>query len=237
MRIALLGYGKMGKAIEAIALERGHEIVAKINSQVPLDSIDWSVIDVCIEFTRPELAPQHIAFCAQKQVPIVVGTTAWQDALPQVTEWVTNANSALLYASNFSVGVNLFFELNRQLAQLMKAYPAYKIELSETHHVQKLDAPSGTAVSLLNDIIDNNPNYTSWSLDPSNAQQIPVQAHRVPDVPGTHEISYNSEIDSIRIEHIAHNRKGFALGAVLATEFIYQRKGIFTMADVLKTTL
>jgi 4-hydroxy-tetrahydrodipicolinate reductase len=237
MRIALLGYGKMGKAIEAIALERGHEIVAKINSQVPLDSIDWSVIDGCIEFTRPELAPQHIAFCAQKQVPIVVGTTAWQDALPQVTEWVTNANSALLYASNFSVGVNLFFELNRQLAQLMKAYPAYKIELSETHHVQKLDAPSGTAVSLLNDIIDNNPNYTSWSLDPSNAQQIPVQAHRVPDVPGTHEISYNSEIDSIRIEHIAHNRKGFALGAVLATEFIYQRKGIFTMADVLKTTL
>lgn len=237
MRIALLGYGKMGKAIEAIALERGHEIAAKINSQVPLDSVDWSAIDVCIEFTRPELAPEHIAFCAQKQIPIVVGTTAWQDALPQVTEWVNNANSALLYASNFSVGVNLFFELNRQLAQLMNTHPAYKIEVSETHHVQKLDAPSGTAVSLLNDIIENNPNYTGWSLDPSNSQQIPVQAHRIPDVPGTHEISYNSAIDTIRIEHIAHNRKGFALGAVLATEFIYQRKGIFTMSDVLKTTL
>lgn len=237
MRIALLGYGKMGKAIEAIALERGHEIAAKINSQVQLNSIDWSSIDVCIEFTRPELAPQHIAFCAQKQIPIVVGTTAWQDALPQVTEWVNNANSALLYASNFSVGVNLFFELNRQLALLMNTHPAYKIEVSETHHVQKLDAPSGTAVSLLNDIIENNPNYTSWSLDPSNLQQIPVQAHRLPDVPGTHEINYNSAIDTIRIEHIAHNRKGFALGAVLATEFIYQRKGIFTMADVLKTTL
>ena len=237
MRIALLGYGKMGKAIEAIALERGHDIVAKINSQVPLATVDWSEVDVCIEFTRPELAPQHIAFCAQKQIPIVVGTTAWQDALAQVNELVNNANSALLYASNFSVGVNLFFELNRQLAQLMKAHTEYKIQVSETHHVQKLDAPSGTAVSLLNDIIDNNPNYTSWSLDPTNAQQIPVQTQRVPDVPGTHEISYNSEIDSIRIEHIAHNRKGFALGAVLATEFIYQRKGIFTMSDVLKTTL
>jgi 4-hydroxy-tetrahydrodipicolinate reductase len=237
MRIALLGYGKMGKAIEAIALERGHQIVAKINSQVPLNDVNWSEVDVCIEFTRPELAPQHIAFCAQKQIPIVVGTTAWQDALPQVTEWVNNANSALLYASNFSVGVNLFFELNRHLAQLMNAHPSYQIAVSETHHVQKLDAPSGTAVSLLNDILDINTHYNGWRLQNAAADEIPVQAHRQPDVPGTHEISYNSEIDTIRIEHIAHNRKGFALGAVLASEFIYQRQGIFTMADVLKTTL
>ena len=237
MRIALLGYGKMGKAIETSALERGHSIVAKINSQLPLDQVNWSEVDVCIEFTRPELAPQHIAYCAQKQVPIVVGTTAWQAALPEVKTLVLDADAALLYASNFSVGVNLFFELNRQLATLMKAHNAYHVEVSETHHVQKLDAPSGTAVSLLDDIIAIHPNYTGWSLDAHSPEQIPVVAHRSPDVPGTHEISYNSDIDTIRIEHIAHNRKGFALGAVLAAEFIYQRKGIFTMSDVLKTTL
>lgn len=237
MRIALLGYGKMGKAIEIIAQERGHSIVAKINSQLPLDEVNWSEVDVCIEFTRPELAPQHIAYCAQKQVPIVVGTTAWQAALPEVKTVVLEADAALIYASNFSVGVNLFFELNRQLANLMKAHNAYHVEVSETHHVQKLDAPSGTAVSLLDDITTIHPNYTGWSLDAHSPEQIPVVAHRIPDVPGTHEISYNSDIDTIRIEHIAHNRKGFALGAVLAAEFIYQRKGIFTMSDVLKTTL
>jgi 4-hydroxy-tetrahydrodipicolinate reductase len=237
MRIALLGYGKMGKAIETIAIERGHSIVAKINSQLPLDEVNWSEADVCIEFTRPELAPQHIAYCAQKQVPIVVGTTAWQAALPEVKTLVLEADAALLYASNFSVGVNLFFELNRQLASLMKAHNAYHVEVSETHHVQKLDAPSGTAVSLLDDITAIHPNYTGWSLDAHSPEQIPVVAHRIPEVPGTHEISYISDIDTIRIEHIAHNRKGFALGAVLAAEFIYQRKGIFTMSDVLKTTL
>ncbi|NDE04412.1 MAG: 4-hydroxy-tetrahydrodipicolinate reductase [Flavobacteriia bacterium] len=237
MKIALLGYGKMGKAIETIALERGHEIVARINSQVSLEEVNWSEADVCIEFTRPELAPKHIAFCAQMQLPIVVGTTAWQDALPEVTEIVKKAESALLYASNFSVGVNLFFELNRQLAQLMKAHSEYQIQVSETHHVQKLDAPSGTAVSLLQDILAIHPDYKGWSLQNAAPDQIPVQAHRIPDVPGTHEITYSSEIDSIRIEHVAHNRKGFALGAVLAAEFIYQRKGIFTMSDVLKNTL
>ncbi len=237
MRIALLGYGKMGKAIETIALERGHSVVAIINSQLPLDEVNWSEVDVCIEFTRPELAPQHIAYCAQKQVPIVVGTTAWQAALPEVKTLVLEADASLLYASNFSVGVNLFFELNRQLASLMKAHNAYHVEVSETHHIQKLDAPSGTAVSLLDDITAIHPNYTGWSLDAHSPEQIPVVAHRIPDVPGTHEINYISDIDTIRIEHIAHNRKGFALGAVLAAEFIYQRKGIFTMSDVLKTTL
>jgi 4-hydroxy-tetrahydrodipicolinate reductase len=172
-----------------------------------------------------------------QQVPIVVGTTAWQAALPEVKTLVLEADAALLYASNFSVGVNLFFELNRQLASLMKAHNAYHVEVSETHHVQKLDAPSGTAVSLLEDILAIHPNYTEWSLDAHSPEQIPVVAHRSQDVPGTHEISYISDIDTIRIEHIAHNRKGFALGAVLAAEFIYQRKGIFTMSDVLKTTL
>lgn len=237
MKIVLLGYGKMGKAIESIALERGHELLAKIDSKSNLQDVDWNAADVCIEFTRPELAYKHIALCAAKQIPIVVGTTAWLDQLEAAKQTVSAHNSALLYASNFSVGVNLFFELNRQLAHLMQGQTSYQIKLEETHHVQKLDAPSGTAVSLLEDILQINPHYNSWSLDAPQAEQIPVIAHRIPDVPGTHEIRYDSDIDSIRIEHIAHNRKGFALGAVLAAEYIHQRKGIFTMSDVLKSSL
>lgn len=237
MKIALLGYGKMGKAIEEIALERGHEISAKIDSSVELNSIDWSKIDVCIEFTRPELAIKHIKYCTDRQVPIVVGTTAWQNELSMIKQYVRANNGALLYASNFSVGVNLFFELNRQLARLMKAHTDYQISVEETHHIQKLDAPSGTAVSLLEDILQNNEQYDGWSLEPTNEQQIAVKAHREPNVPGTHQICYDSAIDSIKIEHIAHNRKGFALGALIAAEFLYQRKGIYTMSDVLKTTL
>ena len=233
MNIALLGYGKMGKAIEQIALERGHQIVAKINSQTPLTSIDWSLVDVCIEFTQPHLAVQHIEFCAKQQVPIVVGTTAWLQDLPRAQALIEEQQSALLHASNFSVGVNLIFALNQKLAELLSNYPEYKVRLSETHHVQKLDAPSGTAVSLLNDILQIQTQYDSWSLEPNSATQIPVAAHRIPDVPGTHEVSYDSEIDTIRIEHIAHNRKGFALGAVLAAEFLKGRKGCYQMSDVL----
>lgn len=233
MKIALLGYGKMGKAIEQIALERGHEITAKINSRTPLESFDWSLVDVCIEFTQPQLALKHIAFCAQRQVPIVVGTTAWLSDLPAAKAHIESYDSALLHASNFSVGVNLFFELNKHLAKLMAAYPEYKVSLEETHHVQKLDAPSGTAVSLLEDILVANPHYKNWSLEAQNANQIDVSAHRIPDVPGTHEVRYDSSIDTIKIEHIAHNRQGFALGAVLAAEFLQGRKGYFQMSDVL----
>jgi 4-hydroxy-tetrahydrodipicolinate reductase len=166
-----------------------------------------------------------------------VGTTAWQHELSMIKQYVRANNGALLYASNFSVGVNLFFELNRQLARLMRAHTDYQISVEETHHVQKLDAPSGTAVSLLEDILQNNEQYDGWSLEPTNEQQIAVKAHREPNVPGTHQICYDSAIDSIKIEHIAHNRKGFALGALIAAEFLYQRKGIYTMSDVLKTTL
>ncbi len=233
MNIALLGYGKMGKAIEQIALERGHEILAKINSQIPLESIDWSQIDVCIEFTQPQLALKHIAFCAEKQVPIVVGTTAWLSDLAAAKELISKKEAALLHASNFSVGVNLFFELNRHLAKLMAAHTEYKVSLEETHHVQKLDAPSGTAVSLLEDILTAHPHYDSWSLNAQNENQVNVHAHRIPEVPGTHEVRYDSLIDTIKIEHIAHNRKGFALGAILAAEFLKGRKGYFQMSDVL----
>ncbi|MEN9743125.1 MAG: 4-hydroxy-tetrahydrodipicolinate reductase [Bacteroidota bacterium] len=233
MNIALLGYGKMGKAIEQIALERGHQIVARINSETPLTSVQWSTVDVCIEFTQPQLALQHIQFCAEKQVPIVVGTTAWLSGLEQAKASIALHDSALLHASNFSVGVNIFFALNQKLAELMANYPAYKVSLEETHHVQKLDAPSGTAVTLLEDLLETLKPYNSWSLDPNSSKQIPVVAHRIPDVPGTHEVRYDSEIDTIRIEHIAHNRKGFALGAVLAAEFLKGRKGYYQMSDVL----
>lgn len=236
MNIALIGYGKMGKAIEEIAIERGHNINAKINSTYTVDLADWSNTDVCIEFTRPELAANHIEFCAKKQIPIVVGTTAWYDELDRVRKTIIKNNSALLYASNFSVGVNLFFELNRHLALLMEGQKSYTLSVEETHHIQKLDAPSGTAISLLEDILKINTNYKGWSLRPNNQQQIEVQAHRLPNIPGTHKINYDSDIDSIQIQHIAHNRKGFALGAVLAAEFIFERKGIFTMSDVLKIT-
>lgn len=223
----------MGKAIEQIALERGHQIVAKINSQTPLSSVEWSNVDVCIEFTQPQLALKHIQFCAEKQVPIVVGTTAWLADLDEAKASVSKHESALLHASNFSVGVNIFFALNKKLAQLMANYPAYKVSLEETHHVQKLDAPSGTAVTLLEDLLDSLQPYDSWSLNPNSKNQIPVLAHRIPDVPGTHEVRYDSEIDTIRIEHIAHNRKGFALGAVLAAEFLKGRNGYYQMSDVL----
>lgn len=234
MKIALLGYGKMGKAIEQIALERGHEITATINSTTPLDSVDWTNVDVCIEFTQPQLALKHISYCAQRQVPIVVGTTAWLSDLPAAKAQIKSNDAALLHASNFSIGVNLFFELNKHLAKLMSAYPDYQISLAETHHVQKLDAPSGTAVSLLEDILELNPLYESWSLAANRQEQIKVSAHRIPDVPGTHEVRYDSPIDTIKIEHIAHNRKGFALGAVLAAEFLKGRKGYYQMSDVLK---
>lgn len=233
MKIALLGYGKMGKAIEQIALERGHEIKAKVNSSTTLESIDWTQIDVCIEFTQPHLALRHIEFCAHRKIPIIVGTTAWLADLPAAKDLISTHDSALLHASNFSVGVNLFFELNRKLAALMAAYPNYKVSLEETHHVQKLDAPSGTAISLLEDILAAQPNYENWSLDAKNSNQIKVSAHRIPDVPGTHEVRYDSSIDTIKIEHIAHNRQGFALGAVLAAEFLKGRKGYFQMSDVL----
>jgi 4-hydroxy-tetrahydrodipicolinate reductase len=238
MKIALIGYGKMGKAIEEIAISRGHEITHRISSSNPIQTIDLLDSDVAIEFTRPDLAIEHIHYCINQNLPIVVGTTAWQDKLTEVSDFVKARNGALLHASNFSVGVNIFFELNRTLAKLMSNHPEYKIEAEEIHHVQKLDAPSGTAVSLLNDILIENRNYNDWELvsdfNETDSNKIPVSAKREPDVPGTHEINYASEIDTITIKHIAHNRKGFALGAVLAAEFLNGKSGVYTMSDVLK---
>lgn len=238
MKIAIIGYGKMGKAIEEIAISRGHEITLRVSSSNPIHKHDLSDSDIAIEFTRPDLAIEHIKYCINQHVPIVVGTTAWQENLSEVCDFVNSKNGALLHASNFSVGVNVFFELNRKLAKMMTNHSEYKIEVEEIHHIQKLDAPSGTAVSLLNDILIQNKNYSEWELvsdfKDTSSNKIPVVAKREPDVPGTHEINYSSEIDTITIKHIAHNRKGFALGAVLAAEFLHRKSGVFTMIDVLK---
>mgnify|MGYP000574626924 CR=1 FL=1 len=234
MKIALLGYGKMGKAIEQIALERGHEITAKINSRTPLESFDWSLVDVCIEFTQPQLALKHIAFCAQRQVPIVVGTTAWLSDLPAAKAHIESHDSALLHASNFSVGVNLFFEINKTLAALMSKHPKYEVSLNEIHHTQKKDAPSGTAITLAEQVIDALPNKTKWVNEASNdASDLVILSERIDPAPGTHTTTYTSAIDDIQITHTAHNRKGFAGGALLAAEFAATHRGVFSMKEVL----
>jgi 4-hydroxy-tetrahydrodipicolinate reductase len=238
MKIGLIGYGKMGKAIEEIALERGHTIAFRVNSDNPIETVNLHLADVAIEFSQPILAFQHIEACVNQQLPIVVGTTAWQEQLPEVIDLLELNNGSLLHSSNFSIGVNIFFQLNERLAQLMSPYSEYKAEIEEIHHVQKLDAPSGTAVVLADGIVQNNDQYASWICSQGQPpvttnQQLGVTAVRLPDVPGTHTIRYTSEIDTITITHEAHNRKGFALGAVLAAEFLVDKKGLFTMRDVL----
>lgn len=228
----------MGKAIERIALERGHSIVYKIDSKNTIDQVDLSAADVAIEFTQPGLVVKHIETCIEKQIPVVVGTTAWQSELEHVSQLVSEKNGSLLHASNFSVGVNILFNINEKLAALMSSHPEYKAQIEEIHHIQKLDAPSGTAVSLAQGLIENNQNYTSWKSETGSwpevtAEELPIQALREPDVPGTHTISYISKIDTLTLSHEAHSRDGFALGSVIAAEFLSGKKGIYTMRDVL----
>jgi len=237
MKIALLGYGKMGKAIEQIALERNHEIVLKVTSEnaQTFDEKLLASADVAIEFTRPESVMHNINKCFTLNVPIVVGTTGWQHLLKDVKDLCQEKNQTLLYASNFSIGVNIFFELNKKLAELMNPHPQYNITMEEIHHTQKLDSPSGTAISLANDAISILERKSSW-IEGTNgtAEQLQIKAVRTDNVPGTHIINYNSEIDSIEIKHTAHNRKGFAMGSVIAAEWLKGKKGMFTMQDVLK---
>lgn len=228
----------MGKAIERIALERGHSVVYKVDSKNTIDQTDLKQADVAIEFTRPDLVVNHIEACLEQQVPVVVGTTAWQSELERISKLVLEKNGTLLHASNFSVGVNILFHINEKLAALMSAHPEYKAQIEEIHHIQKLDAPSGTAVSLAQGLIANNQNYTSWKSETGSwphteASELPIQAVREPDVPGTHTISYISNIDTLTLSHEAHSRDGFALGSVVAAEFLAGKKGVFTMRDVL----
>ena len=238
MNIALIGYGKMGKAIEKIAIEKGHQITAIVDSKNPIELLKINNIDVAIEFTRPELARKHMVYCLEIGLPIVVGTTAWKEDLPAITDMVNKQNGSLVHASNFSIGVNLFFEMNKKLAKIMEAHPAYKLKMTEIHHTQKLDKPSGTAVTLAEEIIEQNINYKHWRLAEDNKlvneNEFFIHALREENVPGTHLISYESQIDSIHFEHIAHTRDGFALGAIVAAEWLQNKKGIFTMKDVLQ---
>lgn len=237
MKIAIIGYGKMGKEIGKVALERGHEVVLKISSENKNDFTfdNLKKVDVAIEFTNPDLAVNNINVCLDSNTPIIVGTTGWYDKFDEVRECVVQNDGSLLHATNCSIGVNLFFKLNKSLAQMMNKYNNdYKVKLEETHHTQKLDAPSGTAITLAEGIIDNNDDKDLWVKgDAHSHNQLSVVSHRVENVPGTHQINYSSEIDDIEIKHTAHNRKGFAMGAVIAAEYIVNKKGIFTMEDVL----
>jgi len=236
MKIAIIGYGKMGKAIEQIAISRGHEIVLKINRDnlSEFSKENLALVDVAIEFSSPETALENVIKCMEFGVPVICGTTGWNDKLYLAQEKCTQTNSALLQASNFSVGVNLFFELNRHLAAMMTDWPGYDVSVEETHHTEKKDAPSGTAITILEQILEQVKHKNNWSLSgTADEETIPVTAHRIAGVPGTHNVKYSSPIDEIEIIHTAHSREGFAQGAVLAAEFIQHRKGIFTMQDVL----
>lgn len=230
MRIALLGYGKMGKTIERLAVERGHEIVLKITDDI--EKYDLKKADVAIDFSIPDAAFKNITSCFEQQLPVVSGTTGWLNKYDEAVQKCKELNAAFIYASNFSLGVNLFFELNKKLAEMMKNFPEYRVTIEETHHTQKLDAPSGTAISLAEQIIQNG-NKKGWQLDKAAENEIPITAKRIENVPGTHEISYDSAVDSIKIEHVAHSRDGFALGAIIAAEWLQDKKGIFSMKDVL----
>jgi len=237
MKIALFGYGKMGKEIEKIALERGHTISAKISRSYAKENLKPGDADAVIEFTSPEAAEENIRYCLENKIPVVIGTTGWYDQFDAITEKCRKENGAMLYATNFSLGVNLFFAVNKYLAKLMANHHEYEAGVVEIHHTQKLDAPSGTGISIAEQIIANHPNYTAWKnvkkSQIENDKTLSIESLRLPDVPGTHEVKYESEIDTIEIKHTAHNRKGFALGSVLAAEWIAGKKGIFTMNDVL----
>jgi 4-hydroxy-tetrahydrodipicolinate reductase len=230
MKIALLGYGKMGKVIERIALERGHHIVLKKSSASSYEGIQHA--DVAIDFSVPESAVCNISECFATNVPVVCGTTGWLAHYDEMVKLCDDKKGSFIYSSNFSLGVNIFFELNSYLAKMISKIEQYKVSMEEIHHTQKLDAPSGTAISLANGIIENS-DYKNWTLENPEQNQIHIEAKRIENVPGTHSVFYDSEVDQIEIKHTAHSREGFALGAVIAAEWLQHKKGVFTMKDVL----
>ena len=236
MNIALIGYGKMGKAIEEIALSRGHDIVLKIDVDNAHEFSKENIhkADVAIEFTGPHSAFDNVMKCIDHGIPLVCGSTGWTDKLPQATELIKKQNGTFIYASNYSVGVNIFFELNKKLAELMAAQPSYDVQLKEIHHTQKKDAPSGTAITLAEQVMDKITSKKKWVNGESDEKsELVILSERIDPAPGTHEVRYSSSIDDIGIRHTAHTRMGFALGAVLAAEFIKDKKGLFTMKEVL----
>lgn len=230
MKIALLGYGKMGKVIERIALERGHEIVLRKGSADNFDGLLEA--DIAIDFSVPSSAVTHISECLNNNIPVISGTTGWLENYSNMVNLCEKQNGSFIYGSNFSLGVNIFFELNEYLAKMMKNLSDYNVSMEEIHHTQKLDAPSGTAISLAEGIIKNT-DYKNWTLDEASTNEIYIDAKRIENIPGTHSIFYDSKVDQIEIKHTAHNREGFALGSVIAAEWLLGKKGVFTMKDVL----
>lgn len=235
MKIALVGYGKMGKAIEQIARERGHEIVSIIDINNPQDfaSEAFRSADVAIEFTSPATAYGNYLKCFEAGVPVVSGTTGWLDKMPEIKRMCREEGKTFFYASNFSIGVNIFFAVNKYLAKIMNNFPSYDVRMTEVHHVHKLDAPSGTAITLAEGILENIDRKERWTLNTAETPtDLPIQAIREGEVPGIHEITYESEADIISIKHDAKSRAGFALGAVLAAEFTAGKKGFLGMSDM-----
>ncbi|MGF7214775.1 4-hydroxy-tetrahydrodipicolinate reductase [Spirosoma lacussanchae] len=245
MNILLLGYGKMGKAIEQLALERGHQIAGRIDAdnRADFDILPNEAVDVVIEFSSPESAAENITYCLERGWPVVCGTTGWLSQRQAIEAVCRRKNGAFFYASNYSIGVNLFFRLNKTLAQFMRNYPSYQVSMTEIHHTEKKDAPSGTAITLAEGVMEHLPTKRRWAskeTDSTNSQinsteAVEIESLREGSVPGTHTVRYDSDVDRIEITHIAHSRQGFALGAVVAAEWIIGREGIFGMDDLLGT--
>lgn len=239
MKIALLGYGKMGKEIEKSALERGHSIVLKVDvdnaTTYTLDEL--KAADVAIEFSTPGTAINNIYKCFEAGVPVVVGTTGWLERLDEVKSKCSEMNQTLFYASNYSIGVNLFFRMNKYLAKMMNAFSNYNVSVEEIHHIHKLDAPSGTAISIADQILDNIDSKKNWVNEPEKMkEELSIISKRIGEVPGTHTVTYESKVDTISMTHTAHNRTGFALGAVVAAEWAKDKKGVFGMDDMMGET-
>lgn len=235
MKIALLGYGKMGKEIEAIALQRHHSIVLKVDdtNSASITKTDLQQADVAIEFSTPHTVISNIKKCLDAQLPIVVGTTGWYDFFNNIETECQQKNGTLFHSTNYSLGVNIFMKMNSYLAELMNKYASYDVSMEEIHHIHKLDKPSGTAITLANQLLDKIERKKNWSITDTNPETLFIKDVREGEVPGTHIIKYSSAVDDIEIMHKAHNRQGFALGAVIAAEYIYGKKGIFTMNDLM----
>jgi 4-hydroxy-tetrahydrodipicolinate reductase len=235
MKIALIGYGKMGKEIESIALQRGHQVVLKVNRENTdhLKDADYLKADVAIEFSTPHTVLANMKRCFELKMPVVVGTTGWYEKFDEMVALCEMRGAGLFHATNFSVGMNLFFKVNKYLAEMMDKYPEYDVSMEEIHHIHKLDKPSGTAITLASQIIDKIGRKSGWSIDKKDKDILFIKDIREGEVPGTHIIKYHSHIDDIEIMHKAHNRKGFALGAVLAAEFMNGKKGVYTMSDLI----
>lgn len=233
MKILLLGYGKMGKAIEKIALQRGHEIVGRIDSK-DLSLIASSKADVAIEFSQPEAAPDNIKACLENNIPVACGTTGWLEKKSEIEKLTAQMNGTFFYASNYSVGVNIFFRLNKQLAAMMKAFGEYNVSIDETHHTEKKDAPSGTAITLAEGVLEQGLKRKWVNQSTSDKEDLTINSFRINEVPGTHIVKYTSVIDDLEIRHIAHSREGFARGAVMVAEWLPGKKGVLGMDDFLK---